>query len=344
MSSIPTHPLKLLHRLPLAAACALMGMASAQAQTTPPPLAGHDADTQVLPVWNASSGRVEAFLLLSPDQNELNPLDRVFPRDAAMPSLGLGATLDNGSRLQGNLQPEANAGLALLCSQGIHVALTLGPLGQQCLLAEMGSQNDLLLPSSRTPGVTLDAQWHSADGALDLNFGLSWLDTSLQGAVASSPLGFDMRPPLASTLPSLPVMQGQFRLGDISLRELHWSGNLALGAQKWLSLGGSVGTQELSTLAGAPLRWDSATVTLGVGFRGLSGRLTGRLIELPHGQNFTGLDLGVSWRTPWQGELIFGAQNLLNKTPDTSQWPLSDLPAIEVPGGRTPYVRYKQDL
>ena len=57
-----------------------------------------------------------------------------------------------------------------------------------------------------------------------------------------------------------------------------------------------------------------------------------------------GLDLGVSWRTPWQGELIFGAQNVLNKTPDTSQWPLPDLPAIEAPGGRIPYVRYKQDL
>ena len=102
--------------------------------------------------------------------------------------------------------------------------------------------------------------------------------------------------------------------------------------------------RNLTLRRGVKVVLDSATVTLGVGFRGLTGRLTGRLIELPQGQNFTGLDLGVSWRTPWQGELIFGAQNVLNKTPDTSQWPLPDLPAIEAPGGRIPYVRYKQDL
>ena len=344
MSLIPTHPLKLLRRLPLAVACALMGMATVQAQTTPPALLGHEPDAQVLPVWNTRSGRVEALLLLSPDQDKLNPLDRVFPRETTLPGVGLGVTLGNGSRLRGTLQPEPSAGLALLCSQGIHVAMTLGPLGQQCLLAQIGSQDDLFLPASRTPGVSMDAQWHSADGGLDLSFGLSWLDTSLHGGEVPSPLGFDVRPPHTAALPLLPALQSNFRLGDISLREVHWNSSLALGAQKWLSLGGSVGTQELSTLAGAPLRWDSATVTLGVGFRGLTGRLTGRLIELPQGQNFTGLDLGVSWRTPWQGELIFGAQNVLNKTPDTSQWPLPDLPAIEAPGGRIPYVRYKQDL
>ncbi len=87
-------------------------------------------------------------------------------------------------------------------------------------------------------------------------------------------------------------------------------------------------------------------MTFGVGYRGLSGNLTGRLIELPQGQgSFSGIDLGFSWRTPWQGELSFGAQNLLNQKPDTSKWPLNELPALDMPGGgRTPYVRYKQDL
>lgn len=342
MCLIPFQPLKPLRRLPLMVACGLLGAGSAQAQSTGT-LTGHDADVQqVLPVWNTHSGRVEALLLLSPDQDELNPLDRVFPREPALPGVGLEVTLDNGSRLRGSLQPDTNAGLALLCSQGIHVAMTLGPLGQQCLLAQVGGQSDMLLSASRSPGVTLDAQWHSADGGLDLSFGLSWLDASLHGGEPLSLPGFGARPAYASVL--APLQPGNLRLGDISLREVHWNSSLALGAQNWLSLGGSLGTQELTSLAGAPLRWDSATVTLGVGYRGIAGRLTGRLIEVPQGQNYTGLDLGVSWRTPWQGELSFGAQNLLNKTPDTSQWPLQDLPAIEAPGGRTPYVRYKQDL
>ena len=58
MSLIPTHPLKLLRRLPLAVACALMGMATVQAQTTPPSLLGHESDAQVLPVWNTRSWSV----------------------------------------------------------------------------------------------------------------------------------------------------------------------------------------------------------------------------------------------------------------------------------------------
>lgn len=340
MPSSPLSRPKLLRHLPLAVACALACVGVAQAQPGAV-LAGHDADPQVLPVWNTRSGRVEALLLLSNDSDEASPLDRMFPRESALPGVGLNISLDGGSRLSGSLQPDANAGLALLCSQGIHVAMTLGPLGQQCLLAHMGGQGDMLLPASRTPGVTLDTHWQSADGGLDLSFGLSWLDTSLQGSELPPLPGFGAMPPYRSTLPQLLPMS----LGGISLREVHWGGNLALGAQRWLSLAGSVGTQELTFLSGAPQRWDSATVTFGVGYRGLSGRLTGRLIELPQGQgSFSGLDLGVSWRTPWQGELSFGAQNLLNRTPDTSQWPLPDLPALEMSGGRTPYVRYKQDL
>ena len=39
----------------------------------------------------------------------------------------------------------------------------------------------------------------------------------------------------------------------------------------------------MNLLLGGPQRWDTTTVTFGVGYRGLSGRLTGRLIELPRG-------------------------------------------------------------
>ncbi|MCX7556354.1 hypothetical protein OS187_05895 [Xanthomonadaceae bacterium JHOS43] len=340
MSPISVPFLKPLRRLSLVTACALACAWSVQAQPGAV-LAGADTDTQVLPVWNTSSGRVEALLLLSPDADENGPLDRLFPRESALPGMGLNMTLDGGSRLSGTLQPEANTGLALLCNQGIHVAMTLGPLGQQCLLAQVGGQGDILLPASRDLGVALDAKWRSASGGLDLSFGLSWLDTPLRGSDPLPLPGLGAMPPYVSILPSLqPAV-----LGDLSLREVHWKGSLALGAQRWLSLGGSVGTQELAFLSGVAQRWDTTTITFGLGYRGFTGRLTGRLIELPQGQgNFSGLDLGVTWRTPWQGELSFGAQNLLDKTPDTSQWPLRDLPAIEVPGGRTPYVRYKQDL
>lgn len=302
--------------------------------------AGHEADAKVLPVWNTRSGQIEALLLLSQEPESDNPLDRMLPREPSLPGLGLGVSFDEGQRLRVSLSPDNNTGLALLCNQGIHVAMTLGALGQQCLLAQVGGANETLFPASRT-GAKLDTNWQSANGGFDLSFGLSWIDSPLQDSRSDTLSQFGTDPVFNPALPQLlPANTGQ-----LSQRQLHWDGNLMFGEQRWVSLGGTLGSHELDSLLGEPMRWDSTTVTLGVGFRGVSGRLTGRLIELPAGQgNVSGLDLGFSWRTPWQGELSFGAQNLLNQAPKTSKWPLSELPALEAPGGRTPYVRYKQDL
>lgn len=303
-------------------------------------LAGHDADAQqVLPVWNTRSGQLEALLLLSPESESDGTLDYLSRRESVLPGLGLGLTLGDGSRLEASLRPEANTGLALLCNQGIHVAMSLGVLGQQCLLAQVGAGEDALLPGGQSQGLKLDSRWQSAGGGFDLNFGLSWLEASLRSDASE----FD---PLRGVMSRSAVTAMPLVLGDLNQRRLYLDGRMALGNNRWLSLGGSVGSHELDTLLGAPLRWDNAMVTFGVSYGGLSGRLTGRLIELPAGQgSYSGLDLGFSWRTPWQGELSFGAQNLLNSpSPDSSTWPMSELPALEAPGGRTPYVRYKQDL
>lgn len=325
---------------PLVVACALaVGLSSTSVAAPIEPAA--ESEAHVLPVWNTSSGRIEALLLLSPQQDAAHPTDWLRSRGPQLPGIGLRTTSNEGHRLSGNLHLDNNTGLALLCNQGIHVAMALGALADQCLLAEVAAPNDPLMLRSRNPGVLLDAQWQSAEGALDLSFGLSWLRTSLEQTSESA------LPALSSSLhhstgiaPLLPAT-----LGEIDLRQMHWNSSLNFSGQRWVSLGGALGTQELLGMFGSPMRWDSATVTLGIGYRGVSGRLTGRLIELPEGQgNWSGLDLGFSWRTPWQGELSFGAKNLLNKTPDTSQWPLHELPAIEAPSGRTPYVRYKQDL
>lgn len=304
-------------------------------------LAYGESDAKVLPVLNAQSGQIEALLLLEPDGSGIAPLDRLFPRIGSLPSLRVRGNTTSGRQLRASLQPDPNAGLALLCNQGVQVAVTLGPLSQQCLLAQISDQDDLLRVSTSRPALVLDTGWRSASGAMDMSFGLAWLDASLRTAQEDALPGPGES---ATPLPALPPL-APMTLGDISLRQAYWSGRFDLGAQRWFSAGASLGSQEMNLLLGGPQRWDTTTVTFGVGYRGLSGRLTGRLIELPRGQgNFQALDLGFSWRTPWQGELSFGAQNLLNQSPDTSKWPLSDLPALEAPGGRTPYVRYKQDL
>lgn len=328
--------------LRLALAWVLGGSVTLALADEPAPLVRHGAESTVLPVLNAQSGRVEALLLLDQGNNVPTPLDRLFPRPAPAAGLGFEGSLGELQHVRASLQVDSNVGLALLCNQGVNIATTLGPLRQQCLLAQIGGQDELMLPSAARPGVAMEAGWRSPQGGFDMSFGLSWLDSPLQVAAGDAL----PRPGEKGTFsPVTPLLAPQ-PLGELSLRQAYWSGSLDLGNQSWLSAGASIGSQELDLLLGGPQRWDSTTVTFGVGYRGLSGNLTGRLIELPQGQgSFSGIDLGFSWRTPWQGELSFGAQNLLNQKPDTSKWPLNELPALDMPGGgRTPYVRYKQDL
>ena len=58
----------------------------------------------------------------------------------------------------------------------------------------------------------------------------------------------------------------------------------------------------------------------------------------PQDLPWTALDLGVSWRTPWRGEISVGAQNLWSA-------PLDAAPRdVDPSQARTPYIQYRQDL
>lgn len=324
--------------LAAALACALgVGMNAATAQDKAPALPMAEADSHLLPVWNARSGRLEAVLLLDRKQEQPGTLDWLLADKARTTGIGLQSSLSSGSRVGGALTLDSNSSsLALLCNQGIHMAISLGQ-GQHCLLAQVAAPGDPLLTRSGSPiAANLGAGWQSASGLFDLNFGLSWLSAPLADLATASAIGhsaLDWARPWSN------------RHGEFQIRNLNLGGSLHLPGQRWLSLDAALSTQDMVTLSGGPRHWDSAAVTLGVGMRGLSGRLTGRLLELPEGGNWSGLDLGFSWRTPWQGELSFGADNLLDtKSPDTTRWPLQELPPLESQSGRVPYVRYKQDL
>ena len=60
---------------------------------------------------------------------------------------------------------------------------------------------------------------------------------------------------------------------------------------------------------------------------------------------WAGLDLGVSWRTPWAGTLSVGAHNLISRgtPPDLGETPDANVSEDNV-FSRTPYVRYEQDF
>lgn len=319
----------------LAALLALAGVAQAQVLVDADiPV---EADARVLPVWSNASGKVEALLLLEPEPRS-SALDRVL--SPSSPSLGIGGrvSLDDGSRLRATLQAEPDAGLALLCNGSVGLSSTLGSLAQHCLLASLGPE-DPMLSGAQSAGLQLG--WESPSRTLDLSFGLSWLE-------------YDADPAALWTSSLGPSLGNEFALGSINslgawtqgfeARSLRLESLVRLSPNSRLLIGGNVGRNRLTPGAGVPLSWDTASLSIGMGYGPFSGQLTGRLIEVPGVDvSWSGLDIGVSWRTPWRGELSVGARNVLGNG-DTRDWPLTELPAIEDPAARIPYVRYQQDL
>ncbi|MFC5743935.1 hypothetical protein [Dyella tabacisoli] len=134
-----------------------------------------------------------------------------------------------------------------------------------------------------------------------------------------------------------------------SSTQLNARGRLALDSKSGIDVGASVGRIRL--LSGNVLglsTLDQKALSFGVDRGPLRGTIVGRSMQPDAGnpgasyspdKRWRSIDLGVTWRLPWQGELSIGAQNV---------W--SSGTGVNTPAGpepdqsRTPYVQYHQDL
>jgi len=116
-----------------------------------------------------------------------------------------------------------------------------------------------------------------------------------------------------------------------------------------LSVSGGLGEALVQSplLAGRQLERNQAMVSVALTRGAFSGGIVGhRISESVPGYPASGwgsLDLGVSWRTPWRGELSLGARNLV--TAGDSRL-LPDPAAVQRDDQRerTPYIEYRQDF
>lgn len=132
---------------------------------------------------------------------------------------------------------------------------------------------------------------------------------------------------------------------------LNARGQVSLATGTRLDLGASVG--RVKFLPGSGAAADDAlaqtTLSLGVQHGVVRGAIVGHMLEpdmsgttvLGQNQRWSGIDLGISVRLPWRGELNFGAQNVWS----SGRTPLLFGPGGTVPDqGRVPYVQYHQTL
>lgn len=138
-----------------------------------------------------------------------------------------------------------------------------------------------------------------------------------------------------------------------SSTQVNARGRLALTGNSGLLLGASMGRIRLlpGNLLGLGTL-DQKAVSFGLDHGSISGNIIGRSLQPEVGmglynntglypdRRFNSVDLGVTWRLPWQGSLSFGAQNVWssgNATVTPAGPPVPDQ-------SRTPYVQYHQDL
>lgn len=302
----------------LAVLLALPGAAAAAAASTPGLEAPGPEAAMAVPVWNSSNGKLEAVLYI--DTSTLG-------ETAGTPSLGTRWRSHSGafsSSLSARLEPR----YGLLCGNPDGIVDRL----DGCLVTQLGrpapaAHGQLLGEASARLG---RSEW-TAFGATRR----SGTDSLLPGTA----LALDM--PELAPLAGLPGL-------DIERNDLGVVGELKLGEQGWIRVGGGVARARLlpadgSTLAGsvAP-RWNSRTLSVGGGFGPVGGEVVGRVVRVPgESQSYGTLGLGLTWRTPWAGRLTVGAQNLIS-TGDNPVVPGKRPDARDE--GRVPYVRYQQDL
>ncbi|WP_305805699.1 hypothetical protein [Stenotrophomonas sp. YIM B06876] len=257
-------------------------------------------DSTVLPVWNKGSGKVEALLYLEPTGEQTAGARWHFGRNSLDAAFGL----------------SSRDSLGLLCNSSRGTSIS--GLASHCMLASLGDDDD-----DRGIGRHLSAttSFNRPGGRIGLSAGTG-----------------------RDTLPAWLSSNGKAPATRMEQNDLTVFGQKNIGREGFVSIGGTYAKARLVPLRDASPalvdQWDSKTLSMGAGYGPFSANIVGRVVDVP-GQpgKWEGVGLGLTWRTPWSGQLTVGAENVITrgKNPFAPKNESND-------EGTIPYVRYEQDL
>jgi hypothetical protein len=255
-------------------------------------------DAAVVPVVNKASGKLEAVLLLEP----------------ATTGTGAGARWRFGSTtLEATYGVQAGDSLALLCDRQSGIASAIGQLADNCVMATLNGD------------ATGSGSRHTSAGA-----SISRGNNKLGMWIGS---GRDLLPAWLS--PNRHA--GQVESSDFSLLA-----ERNIGREAFVSVGGTVARARLVPAADVPKyadQWNTRSLSIGGGYGAFGANIVGRVVNVPGESNvWKGLGLGLTWRTPWSGQLSVGADNVVTRGKNPFSTTNQD------DEGTIPYVRYQQDL
>lgn len=116
-----------------------------------------------------------------------------------------------------------------------------------------------------------------------------------------------------------------------------------IGRNGVVSIAGTTANARLVPANEMPIladRWNTQSLSVGGGVGNIRANIFGRVVNVPGQPKFEGFGLGVTWRTPWSGQLSVGAENIVTKGSNPFALPNKD----GKEDSAVPYVRYQQDL
>lgn len=290
------------------------------------------ADGSVLAEVGVPDGS-DATLIFAPELRQPSP-----------PTLPMGATLAPATPVNVQLSPS----LTLVLGADHQIAGVIGHAPAPCA--------PVAAPLQPNCGANAAIASHPL---LDTNSVAAGLSFYRPGAIYSMTLGRSSTAP--STLPwtvpayaleigrpPVPVI-GPALHADTSTNTLTVAGVWSLNALGALSVSGSL-AESLSRSPALATGRTQDQAALGISLS--RGALTGGLVGHVNSQNqpglasagWGGLDVGVTWRTPWSGQFLFGARNLVTYGDDALLPDPGANKALDESRERTPYVEYRQDF
>jgi len=303
---------------------------AASVAPTPLMLPGTDAQS-ALPVWQTADGRTLTIVTGSGASGDAVPGSAAGLRsvDAHSASAGAGLQFSMSPSLYGRADVRQRNWLS----------------NAGCGSAQAGSGNSSCLqhaPLTATRSGEIGAGYANNAVKLDLSVGQS--RTTRSNGLLEANANLPRVLPTDGAAIAAPLLFPDSTSTDITAR-----GQIHILPDTQLDLGASRGRVHFLPSATLPGSDDlnQTTISLGVEHGPVSGTIVGRTLQpalpggsLDPGQRWSGIDLGVSVRLPWQGELSFGAQNVWS----SGKQPLLNPQDVSPDQTRVPYVQYHQEL
>jgi hypothetical protein len=302
-----------------------------------------NADSRAMPLWGTPDGRILTLVAAGANHNP------TLPKSPQLGDAGEWRLMDVTNLVSGGLLMrlgnDANAHVSLGRSA------LVAPLAAGCTPTAASADCLGSSPFARGGDFRIGANWLATDNLeLGLSYDMAWLrHDNLGGSYpAASSSGF-----AGLGSPALPLGLSGYSLLDAQNSQVNALGRFRLDDDQSVNIGASLGRIQLSVPGtSTPLTsLNQAAVSFGVQYGSFGGNLTGHMLSpvdaLGTGaasSRLSGVDLGVSWRTPWSGMFRVGTQNLWSSgsLPYLNNGPVSR--EIESSQARVPYVQYHQDL